>query len=162
MKKMKDRVSLFALVEVTSSKEVSVEELEKAVNSTGCRLENGGAVEMEFHGLLSSKPSGRGKIYGVEAWAEYVVPADEVPEIKNAAFWILKSALKSPAGYSVSVIKAEYGGRLYGTGQDSLVTDKRIGVQGNSLSINITKEAQAMGLGRGDYVRVTLERIISQ
>lgn len=157
---MKDRVSLFALCEVTSSKDVTVEELERAVNTSGCRLENGGSVKLEFHGLLSSRPSGRGRIYSVEAWAEYLVPEGEVPEIRNAAFWVLETDLHPPAGFSVKVIKAEYGGRLYGTGRDSIVADKRIGVQGNSLSLNITKEAQAMGLGRGDYVRVTIERII--
>ena len=159
---MRDRVSLFTLCEVTSSRDVTVEELETAVNRSGCRLDNGGEIRFEFHGLLSSKPSGKGRIYTAEAWAEYLVPEDEVPEVKNAAFWILKSDTRPPAGFAVKVVKAEYGGRLYGTGQDCIVADKRIGVQGNSLSLNITKEAQAMGLGRGDYVRVTIERIVSQ
>ena len=34
-----------------------------------------------------------------------------------------------------------------------------IGVSGNSLVIRITKQAERMGLGRGDLVRVRIERI---
>jgi len=36
--------------------------------------------------------------------------------------------------------------------------DRKITVQGTSLMIPITKEARAMGLGRGDIVRVTLKK----
>ena len=35
----------------------------------------------------------------------------------------------------------------------------RISAHGNSLNINVTKEVKILGLGRGDLVKVTLERI---
>ena len=35
----------------------------------------------------------------------------------------------------------------------------KIAGNGNSLSINITREVKQMGLGRGDVVRVTIERV---
>ena len=35
----------------------------------------------------------------------------------------------------------------------------RISGNGNSVSINVTKEVKIMGLGRGDIVKVTIERI---
>lgn len=35
----------------------------------------------------------------------------------------------------------------------------RISGNGNSISINVTKEVKMMGLERGDVVRVTIERV---
>ncbi len=35
----------------------------------------------------------------------------------------------------------------------------RVSAHGNSLNINVTKEIKWMGLGRGDLVKVTIERI---
>lgn len=37
--------------------------------------------------------------------------------------------------------------------------EKKIGVCGNSLAINISKELKIIELEKGDVVRVTLERI---
>lgn len=42
---------------------------------------------------------------------------------------------------------------------DKLEIVTRISAHGNSLNINVTKEVKIMGLGRGDLVKVTLERI---
>lgn len=38
-------------------------------------------------------------------------------------------------------------------------TTKRLGVCGHSLVINVTLEAKALGLDRGDYVVVTIKRL---
>ena len=35
----------------------------------------------------------------------------------------------------------------------------RVSAHGNSLNINVTREVKIMGLGRGDLVKVTIERI---
>ena len=42
---------------------------------------------------------------------------------------------------------------------DRLEIIGRVSAHGNSLNINVTREVKLMGLGRGDLVRVTLERI---
>ena len=42
---------------------------------------------------------------------------------------------------------------------DRLEIIGRISAHGNSLNINVTKEVKLMGLGRGDLVKVTIERI---
>ena len=42
---------------------------------------------------------------------------------------------------------------------DRLEIIGRISAHGNSLNINVTKEVKIMGLGRGDLIKVTLERI---
>ena len=39
------------------------------------------------------------------------------------------------------------------------VAYKKIMLNGTSLTIAVTSEAKALGLDRGDYVKVTLERI---
>lgn len=42
---------------------------------------------------------------------------------------------------------------------DKLTFDKAVMSHGSSLAVAITSEAKSMGLGRGDKVRVTIERI---
>ena len=42
---------------------------------------------------------------------------------------------------------------------DRLEIIGRISAHGNSLNINVTREVKIMGLGRGDIVKVTIERI---
>lgn len=42
---------------------------------------------------------------------------------------------------------------------DRLEIIGRISAHGNSLNINVTREVKLMGLGRGDLVRVMIERI---
>ena len=43
---------------------------------------------------------------------------------------------------------------------DSMImAEKKIRMNGNSLSIHITNEAKTIGLGYNDLVRITLERI---
>lgn len=42
---------------------------------------------------------------------------------------------------------------------DRVDVTRKIGCAGNSLIVSITKEAQMMGLDRGDLVKVTLEKI---
>ena len=42
---------------------------------------------------------------------------------------------------------------------DSQTFYTKIAGNGNSLSINITREVKQMGLGRGDLIKVTIERI---
>jgi hypothetical protein len=44
----------------------------------------------------------------------------------------------------------------------TVVADKQIKMNGNSLSIHITNEAKLLGLGYNDVVRITLERIDSE
>ena len=38
---------------------------------------------------------------------------------------------------------------------------KKIGLCGTSLSINVTKECNALGIRRGDYVYITIEKAIN-
>lgn len=40
-----------------------------------------------------------------------------------------------------------------------IVVDKRVMTHGSSLAVAITSEAKSMGLGRGDKVRITIEKI---
>lgn len=42
---------------------------------------------------------------------------------------------------------------------DRLEIIGRISAHGNSLNVNVTREVKLMGLGRGDLVKVTIERI---
>lgn len=42
---------------------------------------------------------------------------------------------------------------------DRVEATRKIGRAGNSLIVSITKEAQMMGLDRGDLVKITLEKI---
>ena len=42
---------------------------------------------------------------------------------------------------------------------DRLEIISRISAHGNSLNINVTREVKLMGLGRGDLVKVTIEKI---
>lgn len=42
---------------------------------------------------------------------------------------------------------------------DRLEIIARVSAHGNSLNINVTREIKLMGLGRGDLVKVTIERI---
>lgn len=42
---------------------------------------------------------------------------------------------------------------------DRLEIIGRISAHGNSLNINVTREVKLMGLGRGDLVKVTIERV---
>lgn len=40
---------------------------------------------------------------------------------------------------------------------DQITTTKKIILCGTSLTVNVTKEAQALGLERGEFVEVTLK-----
>ena len=42
---------------------------------------------------------------------------------------------------------------------DRLEIIARVSAHGNSLNINVTREIKLMGLGRGDIVKVTIEKI---
>jgi len=42
---------------------------------------------------------------------------------------------------------------------DRLEIIARVSAHGNSLNINVTREIKLMGLGRGDLVKVTIEKI---
>jgi len=42
---------------------------------------------------------------------------------------------------------------------DRLEIIARVSAHGNSLNINVTREVKLMGLGRGDLVKVTIEKI---
>ena len=42
---------------------------------------------------------------------------------------------------------------------DRVEATRKIGRAGNSLTVSITREAEMMGLGQGDIVKITLEKI---
>lgn len=45
---------------------------------------------------------------------------------------------------------------------DRVEATRKIGRTGNSLIVLITREAEMMGLDRGDLVKITLERVDSR
>lgn len=58
------------------------------------------------------------------------------------------------------IARAFMGEDRHGTPADSATGMKKISKTGDSLTVAVTKEAKEMGLGKGDLVYVTLERVM--
>ena len=153
---MPSDISLFVLCEIMLPSEISDDELAELVNSYSGTTDDGAKVSFEFGRVTEWSPWGGDVAYRIEAWAEYSSNAS-TPDIDAAAESILASEFRLGKG-TMTVRNVKYGGRSYGPAGDAVTVEKRISNQGNSLVVCITKEAMAMGLGRGDRVRITIER----
>ena len=58
------------------------------------------------------------------------------------------------------IARAFMGDDRPGTPVDSVTSLKKISRAGDSLSVAVTKEAKKLGVGKGDAVYVTLEKVI--
>ena len=150
-------ISFFATCELTLPSEASDDEIGRLLESFDGTAADGARVRFEFSRVTEWSPWGGDVAYRVEAWAEYI-PEDTSMGIDEAAEAMLRSEFPMGDGM-LAVRNVKYGGRSYGPAGDRVTVEKRVSSQGNSLVVCITKEAMAMGLGRGDRVIVTLERV---
>lgn len=79
----------------------------------------------------------------------------EMPPVKSA---MIPESMESPPLREIA--RAFMGGDRPGTSVDSVTSLKKISRTGDSLSVAVTKEAKELGVGKGDAVYVTLERVI--